>query len=172
MVRFEESSFQGSGWQMHHDGKDQALVLSGSFQQPGELVQFHWNIKQARTQVTRKQGLEAPTFLSRCTGAALEPLDRWREADGATETSLVPTSNSPGAAENETEQWPHPVKHTSQLLLYTPMPLCTHTHTLMYVIKYKASKQAHFKRNTLFLRHKENGNDDYTSSVEAFMNTM
>lgn len=24
----------------------------------------------------------------------------------------------------------------------------------------------------LFLWHKENGNDDYTSSVEAFMNTM
>lgn len=42
----------------------------------------------------------------------------------------------------------------------------------MYIIKYKASKQAHFKRHMLFLWHKENSNDDYTSSVEAFMNTM
>lgn len=65
--------------------------------------------------------------------------------------------------------------HTSSNVYITAIVIyiyaCVYNHTHIYMKKYKASKQSHFKRNTLFLWHTENSNDDYTSSVEAFMNT-
>lgn len=127
---------------MHHHGKDQALVLLHSFQQPGELGQFHWSINQAGTQTIRKQGLEAPTFLSHCTGAALEPLDSWREADGATQTSLVSPAAAQGSRECNREMPTSSTVHIPAIVIYTYASVNTQTHT--YVHHKIQSKRAIF----------------------------
>lgn len=144
-----------------------------SFQQPGELVRFHWSIKQTGTQVTGKQGLEAPIFLTRCIEAALDHLDRWREADGGTEHLCRAQEQYSRNSKEQSRAIPTSSNvYITAIVIYTYACVYIHAHIHIYMKKYKASKQSHFKRNTLFLWHTENTNDDYTSSVEAFMNTM
>lgn len=167
---FGESS-EWPGWDMQHNGNDQTLVPSDTSQQPGELVQSHWSIKQAGTQVTGKQGPEVPSFPTRCTEAALDPLGRGREAVRGTQHLCSAQEQDSRNSKERNREIP-----TSSNVCITAIAIytyaCVYTGTHIYMKKYEARKQAHFKRNTPFFWHTENSNDNYISLVEAFTNTM